>query len=66
MYVHLLRDLQQRLLSKRKEEEARLKEESDRMLEELRESVQMEKEKQQHKLRSDTQSLVRYKSMTMY
>lgn len=54
--MHLLRDLQQRLLSKRKEEEARLKEESDRMLEELKESEQMEREKQQLELRSDSQT----------
>lgn len=49
----LPRALQQRLLSKRSEEEARLNEESDRMLTEVRESSKEEKERQQHKLRSD-------------
>lgn len=53
MYVWFPRALRQRLLSKRSEEEARLKEESDRLLKELRESAQEERERQQHKLRSD-------------
>lgn len=52
MFVPLPRALRQRLLSKRSEEEARLSEESDRALKELRESSQMERERQQHKLRS--------------
>ena len=47
------RALRQRLLSKRTEEEDRLNEESERMLEELRESAQGERDRQQHKLRSD-------------
>lgn len=47
------RALRQCLLSKRSEEEARLNEESDGMLTELRKSFQEEKERQQHKLRSD-------------
>lgn len=47
------RALRQRLLSNRSEEEARLNEESDGMLTELRKSFQEEKERQQHKLRSD-------------
>lgn len=48
------RDLQQRLQSKRMEEEARLNEESEAALEELRESMKAEREKQQHILRSDS------------
>lgn len=47
-----LRALRQHLLSRRREEETRLNEESDRMLEELRESTKREREQQQHKLRS--------------
>lgn len=47
-----LRALRQHLLSRRREEEARLNEESDRMLEELRESTKRKREQQQHKLRS--------------
>lgn len=45
--------LQQNLLSRRREEEARLNEEADKTLEELRESVREEREQQQQKLRSD-------------
>lgn len=44
--------LRQRLQSERSEEEARLREQSDRLLKELRESAQEEREKQQHALRS--------------
>lgn len=47
-----LRALRQHLLSRRREEETRLNEESDKMLEELRESTKREREQQQHKLRS--------------
>jgi len=47
------RALKEHLLSKRREEEARLNEESDRALTELRESVKRETEEQQHNLRSD-------------
>lgn len=53
-YARFPRALRQHLLSKRREEEARLNEESDRMLEELRESAQEERERQRRKLRSDT------------
>lgn len=53
MCVGFPRALRQRLLSKRSEEEAKLNEESDGMLAELRKSFQEEKERQQHKLRSD-------------
>lgn len=52
--VRLPRALRQRLLTKRREEEARLNEESDRTLEELKESAQGERERKQNKLRSDT------------
>lgn len=44
--------LRQRLQSERSEEEARLREQSDRLLKELRESAQEERERQQHTLRS--------------
>lgn len=50
--MRLLRALRRRLLDKRSNEEARLNEESDRTLKELRESVQEERERQRHKLRS--------------
>lgn len=51
-FVPLSRALRRRLLSERSEEEARLSEESDRALKELRESAQAERERQQHRLRS--------------
>lgn len=54
MCVRLPRALRQHLLSKRREEEARLNEEADGKLEELRESVKKEREKQQQKLRSNS------------
>lgn len=50
------RALRQHLVSKRREEEARLNKESERTLEELRESIRLEREREQHQLRSDTYS----------
>lgn len=51
-FACLSRDLRRRLLSKRSEEEARLSQESESLLRELRESAQRERERQQNKLRS--------------
>lgn len=56
--MHLPRALRQSLLSKRKAEEAALNEESDRMMEELRDSVKTEREQQQHKFRSHISAAV--------
>lgn len=53
MFACLPRALRQRLLSKRSKEEARLNEESERTLEELRVSAQEERQRQQDELRSD-------------
>lgn len=53
--AHFFRALRQRLLSERREEESRLNQESSRTLEEVRQSVQKEREEQQQKLRSDPQ-----------
>lgn len=54
----LLRALQQHILTRRREEEVRLNQESDRSLEELRQCVQRQREEQQDKLRSDNNRII--------